>query len=668
MKTKIIFALFIVVVIAVVSTTAYFISRPQQQELIPPKFAQLPEKPKLIDEFNYGPSIYSVAFSPSDQNLIASVDQNGTIKLWDRNNTIDPVKILSHPGQFAHIGFSPTGELLASAGFGTLILWDVASGNKINTLDTSRNEFAFSPDGNQLATVRNGAKLWDIRNPKQIREIGTLPFDEAHKIGSWACAVTISTDGKLIAAGYANGDVNVWDLRTKQHVRLLRSPFIKMGYLKFSPKNNYLVSGDQEFKMMNPGGYIMWKLPSWQRYGEVQRGHIENLVFSPDEKVCVGANQMSFSGRGVELWSVENGAPITSIPTEARDVSFTQDGSLLVSGNQDGVIQVWQLNYQQLALATPPADVVRIVYFLPKDKEPFPNITEKLDKSIREVQDFYADEMERHGFGRKTFNFETDENGKAKIYLGKYYQTNTVLPNGIWLSIIDDISGTFQPVLQLYNVMSRFHTFRYTSNDAYSTKDNVWRGYIEGIAPGKNVQVFVKSLDRESVAYVLRGVFGVPYVQSEYERNSLKRLFSHINNKMPWGKQWTKLSRCEAEWLDRSRFFNPNQPFFDKAPKMDMRVSVPKDSGLRHFTFEVADEDGMHQVQLFVPIDIKNQRWRKKFHDCQALNGKEKATVAFEITYPEIKIVKLRMIDMHGNIASRKFSITEKTPEPSEKP
>ena len=86
-----------------------------------------------------------------------------------------------------------------------------------------------------------------------------------------------------------------------------------------------------------------------------------------------------------------------------------------------------------------------------------------------------------------------------------------------------------------------------------------------------------------------------------------------------------------------------------------MRVSIPKDSGLRHFTFEVADEDGMHQVQLFVPRDIKNQWRAEKFYDCQALNGKDKAAVVFEISDPEIKSVKLRMIDMHGNIASRLF-------------
>ena len=217
MKNKRMLLLFVILAIAVVGVVAYFISRPKQQELIPPKFAQLPEKPKLIAEFHHGATlnsdgivpedishrpatpIFSVSFSPVDAALIASVDIYGTIKLWNINNTKEPVKISRHPDMFAIIGFSPTGELLASLGGGKLILWDVASGTKINSIEPSSRKFDFTPDGHQLATVYNEVKLWDIQNPKQIIEVATLPFDEEHKIRSWACAVSISADGKLIA-------------------------------------------------------------------------------------------------------------------------------------------------------------------------------------------------------------------------------------------------------------------------------------------------------------------------------------------------------------------------------------------------------------------------------------------------------------------------------------
>ena len=670
MKNKKIILLIMILGIAVVGTVTFFIFRPRHQELLPQQFAELPEKPKLIAEFHHGPKIYSVAFSPTDPSLIAFGDQYDTIKLWNRNNTKKPVKILNHPGKFVHIGFSPTGELLVSASHGKLVLWDVASGMKINTLESSR-DFAFTPDGNQLATVYNEVKLWDIRNPKQITEVATLPFDEAHKIRSWACAADISPSGKFIAAGYADGAVNVWNLQAKQHVKFLITPFREMKYLKFSPDDRFLVCGGpvpirfihDNLAVVGYGAqsYIMWELPNWQRQKEIQRGHIENLVFSPDGKICVSANDQSSPRRGVELWSVKSGAPITFLPTQARGVSFSHDGRMLATGGWDGIIQLWELTPQQLEAATPPTDLVHIIYYLPKDKEPTPNITEKLDKLIREVQDFYAGEMERHGFGRKTFTFETDENGKAKIYLVKYNQTDIDVSNDIWLSFVEDTSMPFEPIPKLFYA-SQIHTFEYATPERRTDKDNVLGRDLEGIAPGRLVSTSVKDLNRKSIAYLLRGTFGLPYIDDKYKPNILKRLFTGVDDKMPWAK----MSRCEAEWLDKSRFFNPNQPFFDKAPKMDMRVSVPKISGLRHFIFEVADEDGMHQVQLFVPRDIKNQWKAENFYDCQALNGKDKATVVFEISDPEIKSVKLRMIDMHGNIASRLFKIKEKTPEPSE--
>ena len=44
--------------------------------------------------------------------------------------------------------------------------------------------------------------------------------------------------------------------------------------------------------------------------------------------------------------------------------------------------------------------IVRLIYFLPSDREFQPDIDAKLDALIKSVQQFYADEMERHGFGR----------------------------------------------------------------------------------------------------------------------------------------------------------------------------------------------------------------------------------------------------------------------------
>ena len=59
---------------------------------------------------------------------------------------------------------------------------------------------------------------------------------------------------------------------------------------------------------------------------------------------------------------------------------------------------------------------VRLIYFVPRDRRPQPDINAKMDKLIKEVQQFYADQMETHGFGRKTFQIETDASGKTVVH------------------------------------------------------------------------------------------------------------------------------------------------------------------------------------------------------------------------------------------------------------
>lgn len=687
MKSKKLLLLFVILALFIIGVLTFLNMRPRYQDLTVQAFAKLPEMPALIAEFNHGPSpVDSVAFSPVDASLVASAGIHGIIKLWNINDTDVPLAILNHPANYTFIAFSPDGKLLASSGNGEeLILWDVASGNKVNSIKAGFAPFSFSPDGNQLATAYKKVKLWDIRNPKAITEVAILPFNEANQIKSRTQAVDISPDGKLIAAGYASGIINVWDIQTKQLVKTLKTSFSEMEFLKFSPDNKFLVSGGDNF-LTSLDGYVMWKLPGWQRHGEVQRADVDNLAFSPDAKMFALVNR-NYRG-DIAIYSTTTGAPITSLSaaawnvtfsiellssTAARDVSFSPDGKMLAIGSEEGVLRLWKFTPQHLEHATTPADTVRIIYLQPEGRKVPPNITEKLDKSIRKVQQFYADEMERHGLGRKTFTFETDENGKAKIYLLEEQKKLQIpsfdVSNDIWLAVVEEDVGFPRGVVHGQNKVFEYPT-KYGKING---------GMIRGANHGKLVSISTTDgrLDWKVAAYELKYAFATityDYVLLntfrygfrhaslyEDEPSALKRFLMRANGRKPWGKSWVQLSKCEAEWLDKSRFFNPNQPFFDRSPGIEIHVSDPYAKNPRHFQFEVADEDGIHQVQLFVVRERKHLGTTfQVFHDgCRLLNGEKTATVEFDITDTTVKDVRLQMIDMLGNVALRRFVIED---------
>ena len=60
--------------------------------------------------------------------------------------------------------------------------------------------------------------------------------------------------------------------------------------------------------------------------------------------------------------------------------------------------------------------VVRVIYFIPNDLQPRHSIDNILDTEIKEAQQFYADQIEAHGFERKTFRFEADADGNVLVH------------------------------------------------------------------------------------------------------------------------------------------------------------------------------------------------------------------------------------------------------------
>jgi hypothetical protein len=64
----------------------------------------------------------------------------------------------------------------------------------------------------------------------------------------------------------------------------------------------------------------------------------------------------------------------------------------------------------------PKRAVIRVVYFIPTDRQPASDYRDRLDRVLSHVQQFYRLGMTQNGYGPMTFELERDVNGALKIY------------------------------------------------------------------------------------------------------------------------------------------------------------------------------------------------------------------------------------------------------------
>ena len=63
-----------------------------------------------------------------------------------------------------------------------------------------------------------------------------------------------------------------------------------------------------------------------------------------------------------------------------------------------------------------PERTVRLIYFLPRDRPFRAEVVDSMKTAIIRIQAFYAEEMERHGHGNLTFQYETDARGEPLVH------------------------------------------------------------------------------------------------------------------------------------------------------------------------------------------------------------------------------------------------------------
>ena len=314
-------------------------------------------------------ALTGAVFTP-DGGAVVTTSLDGTARIWDPSTGDQIGEPLPHDGP-VHLSntdsFGSGGSYIATGPFtedgghvvtysgATAYVWDIASHQIVNEFEHGEEVTgaAFSPDGSSVVTttfVR--ALLWDRES------------EERTGVGYYPSAATFSPAGDVIAVGYSFGGIDLWDPISgnvaASHWRAHRS---EVTSLRFSEDGTTLASaGGAVIKVWDRSELLSREQKTRPRADVEAEALVSEIRFSPDERYLVSANQDGTA----QVWEVGRGGELFTLRghTDAvRMAEFSPDGDLVVTSSEDGDARLWSVDTgEEFGAYTTP---VRAVGFSP---------------------------------------------------------------------------------------------------------------------------------------------------------------------------------------------------------------------------------------------------------------------------------------------------------------
>lgn len=242
-------------------------------------------------------SVDSILISPDGQTLISG--DGKTIKIWNFR-TGQLKSTLSGVAE----AISPNGQILAgyTGEEKAISLWNLQTGNLIKSLKVGKVPFSFIPNGQIVLFYRpkSEVQVWDLATEK-VRRNFEISGKQHDSTGILNC-VTVSPDGKTLAAEWYGGRVRLWNLETGELIRTLSDPPSGGHHICFSctfDANGQIYFSGSRYPASR--SMYMWNLQTGRRfYLPDANGPI---ALSPDGRTIITAEHLDNSTfHWIKIW------------------------------------------------------------------------------------------------------------------------------------------------------------------------------------------------------------------------------------------------------------------------------------------------------------------------------------------------------------------------------
>jgi WD40 repeat protein len=266
---------------ALVATASGSLFRVRLHDLSFTVHQQLPTRP-----------IHAVVFPHTFSDQFISASGDGVVTVWDANNYTARLRCWQRGCEAA----------LCVAGTPDILVAGYADG-KLRSFD-----------------MYQGALLWDI--------------DDAHRGGT--NVVQIARNARFICSGGKEGDLRVWELRTREMVSHLKEHSSIVNDFQLFENDRYGISASRDHQIFT------WDLQAEKRLTTHREKHggVNSLVLLEDQTTVISAGQE----RILTMWDLRTRDHVHRVQTDAEIMSlaYAPGGSgLMVAGGTDRKVSLW---------------------------------------------------------------------------------------------------------------------------------------------------------------------------------------------------------------------------------------------------------------------------------------------------------------------------------------
>lgn len=208
-------------------------------------------------------------------------------------------------------------------------------------------------------------RAYDAESGEQLWVI-----DNAHHNG--VTSITSSHNKKFIVSGGEQGEVRVWEIRTREMIVHLKQHTMQVSSLVLFDDDSHVVSASRDRTI------YLWNLQSETRKASLTQrmGGINAITLLPDHVQVVSVGQE----KSVGYWDLREPAPLAQVPAGHEQYAVAQftpatadgnsDATILASAGVDFIVRIWRFKSGKVvATGVGHSAPVRSLQFSPDGKQ-----------------------------------------------------------------------------------------------------------------------------------------------------------------------------------------------------------------------------------------------------------------------------------------------------------